>query len=99
MTFATERTIEVEWGGGKYTVELVMLTSRQKLKCTEANGQFSNDRFFELSVKSIAGPPVNGHEIKTGADVLDTPGTDDLFLRIFREINKWNLGSDDAKNS
>lgn len=98
MNYATERTVDIEFNSAIYKVTIVMPTTRQKLSCTDDAGNFSRDRFFELAVKGIEGQDINGKVIKTGADVLDTPGTDDLFLRIFREINKWDLSGEERKN-
>jgi hypothetical protein len=98
MTFATERTVEVEFRGSTYRVQLVMPTMRQKRACVGDDGHFSTDKYFELCVKSIEGEEINGKAIKTGADILDSSGTDELFLAIFREVNKWDMSEDESKN-
>ena len=98
MKYDTTKSVEIECRGETFTVELRMISLREKTELVDDNGNFSTQKFFESSIAGIKGPEVNGKAITSGADVLDSQGLDTLYLGILKELNTWNLTEDEIKN-
>ena len=98
MKYSTEKTISVDVRGETFKVKLRMISLREKTDFVDDDGAFSVHKLFEESVVSVEGPEVNGQAVATGADILDTPGIDEVYLESMRAINNWDFNEEESKN-
>jgi len=78
-------------------VKLRYLTPGERDECYEwCDGDLvpNRQKFFLKGVVSIENLVVNDEKLKTGQDVLDTPGLDGLFHEICTVILKQNARQD-----
>ena len=99
VNFNTEKTVVIPFRGAEYTVELKMVSLRERNKIIKETGEFQAIEYYSANVKSITGDDINGREMKTLEDIYETPGADELFHAIVKEVNAWDLSEDDQKNS
>jgi len=83
--------------------KLRQLTTREMNQCIKirATGpEISEDKILECGLVELSGFKVNGEDIKTADDVLDSPGLYNLFTELWVEIQSGNiLPEQDSKNS
>ena len=83
--------------------KLRQLTTREMNQCIKIRSsgpEVNEEKILECGLVELTDFKVNGVEIKTAADLLDTPGLYTLFTDLWVEIQTGNiLPEQDSKNS